>query len=122
MATLAQFPQLIRLSKIDEHLEHAWYKLNVYIQITGLADGWSRDRIIDEINQLGVPCYSGSCSEMYLEKAFDQQFRPAQRLINAQSLGEVTLMFLVHPTLSTDDLQKTCAALETVLNLAGKSS
>ena len=36
-----------------------------------LRDGWNRDRILQEINAAGVPCYSGSCSEVYLEKVFD---------------------------------------------------
>ena len=121
MATLAKFPQLIFLPKIDKQVEHAWYKLYAYVQINGLANNWSRDRIVEEINQLGVPCYSGSCSEIYLEKAFDQKFRPNERLENARLLGETSLAFLVHPTLSSGDLEKTCSVLETILNLASKS-
>jgi dTDP-4-amino-4,6-dideoxygalactose transaminase len=66
MKSLAKFPELIFLPKIDEQVEHAWYKLNVYVQTRGLAGNWSRDRIIDQINKLGVPCYSGSCSDIYL--------------------------------------------------------
>jgi dTDP-4-amino-4,6-dideoxygalactose transaminase len=66
-----------------------------------------------EINALGVPCFSGSCSEVYLEKAFDNTpFRPKERLPIAKELGETSLMFLVHPTLSETDLTKTCAILE----------
>ena len=121
MATLAKFPQLIFLPKIDKQVEHAWYKLYAYVQINALANNWSRDRIVEEINQLGVPCYSGSCSEIYLEKAFDQKFRPNERLENARLLGETSLAFLVHPTLSSGDLEKTCSVLETILNLASKS-
>ena len=68
-----------------------------------LRDGWSRDRILHEITALGVPCYSGSCSEVYLEKAFDNtSWRPAERLPVARELGETSLMFLVHPTLGAD--------------------
>ena len=122
MTMLAKFPQLIFLPKIDKQVEHAWYKLYAYVQINGLANNWSRDRIAEEINQLGVPCYSGSCSEIYLEKAFDQKFRPNERLKNARLLGETSLAFLVHPTLSPEDLEKTCSALETILNLASKST
>jgi len=122
MATLAKFPQLIFLPKIDKQVEHAWYKLYAYVQINGLAINWSRDRIVEEINQLGVPCFSGSCSEIYLEKAFDQKFRPKQRLKNARLLGETSMMFLVHPTLSSENLERTCSAIETVLNIAVKTS
>jgi len=109
----AEFTNVIRMSEIDNDIEHAWYKLNVYIRPEGLKDGWDRNRIINEINQLGIPCYSGSCSEIYLEKAFDEEFRPKQRLKNAQELGETTLMFLVHPTL-------TCDAINKIMQLASK--
>jgi dTDP-4-amino-4,6-dideoxygalactose transaminase len=62
-----------------------------------------------------VPCYSGSCPEVYLEKAFDNKdFRPKQRLINAKKLGETSLMFLVHPTLTKEEIKKTCDVLTEV--------
>jgi len=56
-----------------------------------LKKGWDRDRIMTGINALGVPCYSGSCSEVYLEKAFDGTgFRPNTRLKVAKELGETS--------------------------------
>jgi dTDP-4-amino-4,6-dideoxygalactose transaminase len=62
-----------------------------------------------------VPCYSGSCSEVYLEKAFDNTgFRPKERLPAAKELGETSLMFLVHPTLTKEEIQKTCDVLTEV--------
>lgn len=87
---------------------HANYKCYVQVNLQALPEGWSRDRIMAEINALGVPCFSGSCSEVYLEHAFDgTPWRPAQRLANAQQLGESSLMFLVHPTLSEDNIRTT---------------
>ena len=69
-----------------------------------------------EINAMGVPCFSGSCSEVYLEKAFEHTpWRPEQRLHNARQLGESSLMFLVHPTLSEQSMQKTITAIQTVM-------
>ena len=98
---------------------HAYYKYYTYVQPENLAVGWSRDKIIHEINQLGVPCYSGSCSEVYLEKAFDgTSFRPVERLPVARKLGETTLMFLVHPTLTDHEIEKTCSVVRTVLGNA----
>ena len=74
-----------------------------------------------EINEKGVPCYSGSCSEVYLEKAFDNTgLRPKERLANAKELGETSLMFLVHPTLTEDEIQQTCDAIISVMELAVK--
>ena len=82
-----------------------------------LPEGWTRERIVETIVQLGVPCFTGSCSEVYLEKAFDgTDLRPQGRLPNAKRLGEESMMFLVHPTLSEQDLSRTCSAIETVMN------
>ena len=95
---------------------HAAYKCYVQVNVDALPEGWSCDRIMAEINALGVPCFSGSCSEVYLEKAFDgTPWRPAQRLRNAQQLGESSLMLVVHPTLSEQSLQKTVDAIQQVI-------
>jgi dTDP-4-amino-4,6-dideoxygalactose transaminase len=95
---------------------HAHYKCYVYVKPELLKAEWSRDRIIEAINAEGVPCYQGSCSEVYLEKAFDGTgWRPEPRLPMAKALGETSLMFLVHPTLTEDEIQKTCAAIEKVM-------
>jgi dTDP-4-amino-4,6-dideoxygalactose transaminase len=86
-----------------------------------LKPDWSRDRIIEAINAEGLPCFQGSCSEVYLEKAFDSTaWRPEPRLSVAKALGENAVMFLVHPTLTEEEIQKTCSAIEKVMALAGK--
>jgi dTDP-4-amino-4,6-dideoxygalactose transaminase len=101
--------------------EHAQYKFYAYVRPGKLAPGWSRDRIIEAINAAGVPCYQGSCSEVYLEKAFDNTgWRPAERLPIAKELGETSLMFLVHPTLTEAEIAKTCAVIGDVLGQAGR--
>jgi dTDP-4-amino-4,6-dideoxygalactose transaminase len=98
---------------------HAQYKCYVYVAPEGLKEGWSRDRIIEGINALGVPCYQGSCSEVYLEKAFHGTgWAPAGRLPVARKLGETSLMFLAHPTLSQEDIVTACAAIRSVLTEA----
>lgn len=94
---------------------HAYYKCYVQVNLEALPDGWSRDRIMQEINSQEVPCFSGSCSEVYLEHAFDgTAWRPEERLENAKKLGETSLMFLVHPTLSQDSIEKTILAINAV--------
>ena len=98
---------------------HAYYKCYVYVQPGRLAPDWSRDRIIETITAQDVPCYPGACSEVYLEKAFDGTgWRPAERLPMAKELGETSLMFLVHPTLTQSEIDKTCQVLNDVLHLA----
>jgi dTDP-4-amino-4,6-dideoxygalactose transaminase len=93
----------------------------MFIRPEALRSGWTRDRIIAEINGRGVFCYSGSCSEVYLEKAFEPtSFRPAARLPVARELGQTSLAFLVHPTISEAELTKTCAVLSDVLTAASR--
>ncbi|MGC7560170.1 DegT/DnrJ/EryC1/StrS family aminotransferase [Pasteurella sp. PK-2025] len=96
--------------------QHAAYKCYVQVKPDALPTGWNRDRIMQMINDLGVPCYSGSCSEVYLEKAFDNTpWRPAQRLKNAKQLGETSLMFLVHPTLTEENINACVDAINRVI-------
>lgn len=100
----------------DEYV-HAAYKCYVQVNTDRLPEGWSRDRIMAEMNALGVPCFSGSCSEVYLEHAFDgTAWRPTQRLQNAQKLGETSLMFLVHPTLTENNIQTTESAIQQIIS------
>lgn len=109
----------LRVPVVPADIQHAAYKCYVFVEPGQLNDGWDRDRIMAEVNARGVPCFSGSCSEVYLEKAFDNTgFRPAERLPVAKELGETSLMFLVHPTLMPVELDKTCAVLREVMALA----
>jgi dTDP-4-amino-4,6-dideoxygalactose transaminase len=101
--------------------EHANYKCYVYVEPIRLAPGWSRDRIIESFESAGVPCYQGSCSEVYLEKAFDGTgWRPATPLPVARRLGESSLMFLVHPTLTETEIGITCATIDSVMTHASR--
>lgn len=97
--------------------EHAHYKCYVYVQPERLALGWTRDKIVEAIMAEGVPCYQGSCSEVYLEKAFENTgWRPAERLPVTKALGETSVMFLVHPTLTPAEVKKTCSVIRQVMS------
>ena len=115
---------VIRLTALDKTdlragSVHAEYKFYAYVRPNKLAKGWDRDRIVSEINAVGVPCYQGSCSEVYLEKTFDNYaVRPAQRLPNARELGETSLMFLVHPTLTVTQITQMTTAIDRILTAA----
>lgn len=109
----------LRVPVAPQDIVHAAYKCYVFVDPVQLKAEWSRDRILSEIAARGVPCFSGSCSEVYLEKAFDNTgWRPAERLPVARELGETSLMFLVHPTLLDAEIDKTCAVLKEVMCLA----
>lgn len=100
----------LRVPEIPENVEHAAYKCYVFVE------SGNRDSVMSAINAQGIPCFSGSCSEVYLEKAFDGTgWRPEKRLSVAQELGETSLMFLVHPTLTEAEIDKTCEVLTQVM-------
>ena len=110
---------VVRVPETPEDVVHAWYKFYAFVRPEQLASGWSRDRIVEEVNARGVPCYHGSCSAVYLEKAFDgTPWRPAEPLPVARALGETSLMLLVHPTLTEAEMDKACVVLGEVLQQA----
>lgn len=109
----------LRVPEVAENSRHAGYKCYVFVEPLALKPGWDRDRIQNEIMARGIPCYSGSCSEVYLEKAFDgTPYRPADRLPVAKDLGETSLMFLIHPTLTAVELERSCDVLAEVMGQA----
>lgn len=99
---------------------HSYYKYYVFVRAERLAAGWSRDRILGELNAASVPCFTGSCSEIYLEQAFPPEWRPRQRHPVARELAETSLMFLVHPTLKRKHLEAVCRAIRKTLKAATK--
>lgn len=104
---------------LRQDTQHAAYKCYVFIDPRQLRNGWDRDRILSDINLRGVPCFPGSCSEVYLEKAFlNAGWQPQSNLPVAQELGQTSLMFLCHPTLSQEEINKTCQVLKEVMALA----
>jgi len=101
---LSDVPAL-RIPVPSPEFGHSYYKFYAYVVPERLKPDWTRDRIMTEINDRGVPCTVGSCGEIYLEKAFEKHgLQPARRLPNAKLLGETSLMFLVHPTLTEEHM------------------
>jgi dTDP-4-amino-4,6-dideoxygalactose transaminase len=117
--SLAEIPGL-RITRPPAEIEHAYYKYYVFIRPEALRAGWDRDRIMQAIVAKGIPCSVGSCSEIYLEAAFARSRARKWRLPNAKELGETSLMFMVHPTLSEQDIRDTCVAVRKVMLEAGE--
>jgi hypothetical protein len=111
----------LRVTMPPDYIGHAYYKYYVFINHERLKSGWNRERIAIAINAEGIPCFTGSCSEIYLEKTFaGTSMRPKKRLPVARELGETVMMFLVHPTLSENDMRDTVKAVGKVMALAAK--
>tara|TARA_R110000868_G_scaffold8205_3_gene42611 strand:- start:197906 stop:199069 length:1164 start_codon:yes stop_codon:yes gene_type:complete len=106
----------LRVPHVPKHMKHANYKYYTYVRPEMLKADWSRDRIMQAITEKGIPCFSGGCSEIYLEDAFKTAgYAPVKRLPNAKANGENSLMFLVHPTLSKQNMLDVVIAVEDVL-------
>lgn len=85
----------------DAVLRHGFYKLYFYIDGgTDEAASNLRSEILERCTEEGLRVFSGSCSEMYLEKAFSDL--PRADCPVARSLGARSLMVEVHPTLRPD--------------------
>lgn len=117
---LADFSSLVRVPVPGDDMTHAYYRQYAYVRPDGLKPGWSRDRIIDECTKRGAVVMQGSCPEVYRERAFDgTPWRPVERLPVARELGETSLMFLCHPTLTDAEVS---ATLEHVVQVLGDAS
>jgi dTDP-4-amino-4,6-dideoxygalactose transaminase len=109
--------EALRLTLPPREIGHAYYKYYTFVKTEGLKSDWNRDRIMDAINAEGIPCFSGTCSEIYLEKAF-AGLHNAPRLQVAKQLGESSLMFMVHPTLDDSDMEDSATAVAKVFQQA----
>jgi dTDP-4-amino-4,6-dideoxygalactose transaminase len=110
---------LLRVPEPPAHVGHAWYKFYAFVRPDRLARGWTRDRIMAAVVARGVPCFSGSCAEIYRERAFSERgFAPSRPFRVAHALGATSLMFLVHPTLAPEDMRYACRVVEEVCALA----
>ena len=121
--------QFLRIPDIEFHQVmggdsvHAYYKYYVYVRPENLPKNINRDSILNALNEKKIPCFSGSCSEIYLEKAFDNHpSRPNARLTVAKELGETSLMFLIHPTLTTNEMQTIATTTVDVLTTLSKAN
>ena len=108
--------EALRLTLPGPGTYHAYYKHYAFVRPERLQPGWSRDRIMQEVAARGVTCLTGSCSEVYLERAFEGTgLAPAERCPVARRLGETSLMFLVHPTLDEGTMRRTADTVREVV-------
>jgi dTDP-4-amino-4,6-dideoxygalactose transaminase len=103
------------------HLYHAYYKYYVFVRPERLRTGWDRDRILRAVSEQGVPAFVGSCSEIYREKAFITERCKGARLPVAKELGETSMMFLLHPTLTITNIEHACQVIAQVMEEATAS-
>ncbi len=116
-AAFERIPAL-RVTVPPAEVHHSYYKYYVFLRPELIREGWTRDRIVAEITARGIPCFTGSCSEVYLEQAFPETTRPPHRLPIARQLGETSILFPVHPTLTEEDMHDIGRVVEEVMHQA----
>lgn len=94
---------------------HAFYKLYAYLDPQALAPGWDRARVLAAAADAGAPLFTGSSSEIYLERAFAALGREQPVQPVAHELGATSLLFLVHPTLDPAAVDTMATRLSGVL-------
>jgi len=113
--------ECIRVPEVPEYIQHANYKFYVFVNPELINESWSRDKILEALNEKGIPAMQGSCSEVYLEKAFENTgLRPDKSLPIAKELGATSLMFQVHPTITADQMNQVCLCLRDILKQASR--
>jgi dTDP-4-amino-4,6-dideoxygalactose transaminase len=105
---LSDVPRL-RVPVPEAGLAHAFYKFYAYVDAPAAEASVLRGEVLKRTAAAGLRVFSGSCSEMYKERAFaDLSISP---LPNAHQLGESSLMVEVHPTLDPARLARRAEAL-----------
>lgn len=102
----------IRIPRPGNRVTHAFYKFYFYLDVASGA-AQLRDEVVRRAVDAGIRLFSGSSSEVYLEKAFDDLPRPDCPV--SRSLGETSLMVEVHPTLDPTRLRFRAEALARII-------
>ena len=103
----------------SEGSQNAYYRLYTKVKVGTIKNGLSgcdlRNYIINQLVTAGVPCFSGSCAEIYREKLF-ANLSSFYRLPNATSFSDYALCFLVHHTITPEQLMVMKENINQVLN------
>jgi len=109
----------LRVTVPGSDLKHSYYKYYAFVETGRLRPSWTTNQIIAGVNSGGISCSSGSCSEVYLEKSFqDLGFYPKNNHEIARQLGNTSIMFQVHPTLEETHIEKCIEVVTRVMKSA----
>ena len=107
----------------ESHIEHSYYKFYAFVNAEVLGPGWTRDGIVDALQAEGIPCGSGICPDISREQAFAYAgFVPIAARPAAARLGNRSLMFQVHPTLTAPDIDDVARAVRKVMQAASSAA
>ncbi len=111
-----KYPDYFIIPTLESYMRHAYYKFYVYLKLDNLGKELCRSKIINEFRRNKIECFSGSCSEIYLEKAFNgKNYKPKKRLTNAKKIGESSIIFLVHHTITKKYIEEVSKKVDEVI-------
>ena len=114
---MSKYP-CIKLCTIKSNYRHAYYRYYFIVKKKLINANWSRDKLIKYLNINNIPCGSGSCPEIYLEKPFKLIYKNRLRLKNAFFLGKNTIALNLHHNLQQKEVSFICKKLNYVLREA----
>jgi len=103
----------IRIPRPGNRVTHAYYKFYFYLDVAS-DSARLRDEIVRRAVEAGIRLFSGSSSEVYLEKAFDDLPRPDCPV--SRDIGARSLMVEVHPTLDPARLRLRAQAVAGIID------
>jgi dTDP-4-amino-4,6-dideoxygalactose transaminase len=116
-AGLSAVPGL-RTARPPDRIEHSYYKYYCFLRRGRHDDGAERDRLLGELQRLGVPAGSGACPEIHRERAFAGYGPPSTMDTPvARWLGATSIMLPVDPSLAADEMERMAATLGDCLAL-----
>jgi dTDP-4-amino-4,6-dideoxygalactose transaminase len=119
----------LRVAEPSPDIYHSYYKYYVFINQDELKENWNRSIIVEALNKKNIPCNTGICPEIYMEKAFEsypfkissaESNNKISRLPHSKQLGETSIAFLVHHTLSIKAIHYVIDQVKMVLEKACK--
>jgi len=104
MKNLSKLKVLI-IPNIPKEINHSFYRLYLRFNFKYIKKGWSKNRILYNLNKQGFLCSEGSCSEIYRENCFiNSIYRVKKRLPNARILSLTSFALLVDHTISINQI------------------
>lgn len=103
----------IRMPMPPRNITGAFYKCYAYVDVAAEANERLRDQILQAAAARELRVFSGSCSEIYREAAFNDMAVEPRPV--AHELGQSSLMFEVHPTLNEARLRDRADAVADII-------
>ena len=100
----------------SKKIKSAWYRLYFFLNRDVKNHQKLRFKIIKDLRKNNLRCFTGSCPEIYLEKAFKKSnnFKPI-RLNNCKILGETSIALEINHTLEYSQYKKKLLILKHVI-------